>query len=74
MANLVKEFIEKQGRNYSAIARLVGVTPAAVGSWVHGRAKPRLKTARKLKKYCDMPLSLWGYEDKPEQPQTNVPI
>lgn len=74
MNDLVKSLLEKNGRNLTAVAKLVGVTPAAVCAWVHGRAKPRRRTARKLKKYCEIPLETWGYEEKTEQQATNAQI
>lgn len=66
MVNLLKLYLDKKGYRPTDLANLIGVTPSAVSSWLSGRAKPRIKIAKKIRKYCDVPISTWGYKEEIE--------
>lgn len=66
MVNLLKLYLDKKGYRPTDLANLIGVTPSAVSSWLSGRAKPRIKIAKRIKRYCDAPLSIWGYREDEE--------
>lgn len=64
MINSFKFYLISKGIGPTQVAKRVGVTPSAVSAWLAGRSKPRLKVAKKVKKYCDVPLSIWGYAEE----------
>lgn len=65
MNNPLKNHFERTGdKNASSIARVLGVSPQAVYSWLKDGRKPTPRIRRKLKKYFDVPLELWDEQGK----------
>lgn len=64
MTTVFKYYLDKKGFGPTDLAKLVGVTPAAVSAWISGRSKPRIKVAKKIRKFCDAPLTIWGYSEE----------
>jgi len=67
MTSLLKLYLEKKGYRPVDIAKLLNVSPSAVSSWITGRAKPRLKIAKRLRRFCDAPITMWGYKEEIEE-------
>lgn len=60
---------EPEGWNRSVVARKLGVSPAAVGTWEKGQRLPGIKAFAKIEKLTSITLAQWiaWHEKKPKE-------
>lgn len=58
---MLQEFLENNKITYHMLAKLLGVGPSTVYNWCHGKATPRARFVKKIRKITGIPLQHWGY-------------
>ena len=69
VSSLIKTIRESLGLNKSAFARMIGVTPAMIGSYESGKYKPKAEILEKIKAVTDgeKPETAPGVAEKQEE-------